>query len=354
MKYDIVIVGAGPAGLYSAKLCKEKGFRVAVLEEHLEIGKPMQCSGLISTNLKRFVKLNREWIEHKVKGAILHSPSGITIRLEKKNTAAYVINREKFDRFLSEDLESEIFLHTRARSVSINKSRAVVETQKDVFTSEIIFGCDGPHSLIRKHFGVRPKEMLTGIIALEDKPDDSEYVEIWFDKRLCADGFVWKIPRGSKTEHGMLSKKPSFRTLERLFNLGKYSKISGPIPMGTHKIHFARTLLIGDAASQVKPWSGGGVIYSLTAAKIAASVASKAFEKEDFSEEGLKEYEEKCAEKLNRNIQLGMMFREFYRKLSNPEIDKMFERFREMKFMNSLDMDFPIETLIGVKEAVCL
>ncbi len=354
MKWDIIIVGAGPAGLYSAKLCEKMGFKVAVLEEHSEIGKPMQCSGLISTNLKRFVKLNREWIDHKVKGAILHSPSGITIRLEKKNTAAYVVNREKFDRFLSEDLQSEIFLDTRAKSIFVNKNRAVVKTQNNTLFSEIIFGCDGPHSLVRRHFGVKPKEMLTGIIALEDKPDDSKYVEIWFDKKLCADGFVWKIPRGSKTEYGMLSKKPSFRTLERFFNLDNYSKISGPIPMGTHRIHFTRTLLIGDAASQVKPWSGGGVIYSLTAAKIAASVASKAFEKGDFSEGALKEYEEKCAEKINKHIELGMMFREFYRKLSNPQIDKMFERFKEMKFMNSLDMDFPIETLIGVKEAVYL
>jgi geranylgeranyl reductase family protein len=342
MKYDIIVIGAGPAGLYLTKLTEKLGLKTLVIEEHPSIGKPMACSGLVSTNLDQFLKIDDSWVDHRVKGALLHSHSGNHIKLEKSGFAAYVINRERFDHSLSLDLESKILLNTRAEKIS-TKDSVRIKTNRGIFESEILIGCDGPNSLVRNHFKTKPHETVQGIMSIENKPNESQFVELWFDKNLSSDGFVWKIPRGKSTEYGMLSSRPDFKTLERFFKLKPgYTRTAGTIPLGIQKTVFERTLLIGDSASQVKPWSGGGVIYSFTAAKAAAEVLKKAFQTRDFSQESLSEYQEKWKASLANYINLGMVFREIYKTLDNPSIDQLFLKAKSMKGkLDSLDMDFP-------------
>ena len=118
--YDVVVVGAGPAGLRCARLCEKAGLDTAVLDKRPEIGSPVQCSGLISTNLDRFVKVPGDCIEHSVSGAVVHGPGGRDIRLEKKETAAYVIDRSAFDKFLARQVRSDISLETEVRKIRIS------------------------------------------------------------------------------------------------------------------------------------------------------------------------------------------------------------------------------------------
>jgi geranylgeranyl reductase family protein len=349
MKYDIIVIGAGPAGLYTTRLLEKIGLNVLVIEEHPSIGKPQACSGLISRNLDQFLRIDDSWVEHKVKGAILHSHTGREIRLEKKDFAAYVVNRERFDHSLSKNLKSKILLETRAHKIYTDP-KILVRTNKGVFESEILLGCDGPNSLVRDHFETKPHETAQGIIAIDNKHNTNPFVELWFDKNISSDGFVWKIPRGSSTEYGMLSSRPDFKTLEKHFRLKPgYTKTAGKIPLGIQETVFERTLLIGDSASQVKPWSGGGVIYSFTAARIAAAVLKKAFENRDFSQESLSEYETRWKAGLANYINLGMMFMEAYKILDNKTIDRLFQKASGLRGkLNDLDMDFPRMDLMGL------
>jgi geranylgeranyl reductase family protein len=342
MKYDIIVIGAGPAGLYTTRLLESIGLKVLVIEEHSEIGKPMACSGLISKNLEKFLKIDDSWVDHRVKGAVLHSHTDREIKLEKSGFAAYVINREIFDHSLSLGLKSDILLKTRAEKIS-TKDSVKVKTNKGLFHSEILLGCDGPNSLVRNHFKIKPHETAQGIIAIENKPNTNPFVELWFDKDLSRDGFLWKIPRGSSTEYGMLSPRPDHKTLEKHFKLKPgYTRTAGKIPLGIQETVFERTLLIGDSASQVKPWSGGGVIYSFTAAEIASEVLKKAFKNRNFSQETLTEYENRWKSSLANYINLGMMLREVYKTLDNNTIDQLFQKASSMKGkLNDLDMDFP-------------
>lgn len=337
--YDVIVVGAGPSGLYSTRLL-EKSLKVLVLEEHKEIGKPIQCSGLISNNLENFVKIDRGFVENEIKGAILHSQKN-EIKLEKPGGVARVIDRGKFDAFLAKDLKSEIMLSSGVRRVDVKKDFVSVETNGKEFRSRILLGCDGPNSFVRNHFGVKPGEIIRGLIAITRENDDSDFVELWFDKTLLPDGFFWKIPRGESVEYGMLSRDAEFKSLERFFKLKDYEKRAGVIPIGLQKTYFHRTLLVGDAAGQVKPWSGGGVVYGLTCAGIASDVIKKAFLSKDFSEEFLNQYETLWRKEIGKSITLGLMFREFYKDLDKEGLEKLFEKLKG-KSLNELDMDFPI------------
>ena len=115
--HDVIIVGAGPAGLYSAGLL-EDSFSVLVAEEHAKIGEPIQCSGLISTNIEKFLDIDESMIENRVKGAVLHS-GGKDMVLRKPGNAAFVIDRSRFDKHLRKGVSSEIMMKTRVNDIEI-------------------------------------------------------------------------------------------------------------------------------------------------------------------------------------------------------------------------------------------
>jgi digeranylgeranylglycerophospholipid reductase len=340
-KHDIIVIGAGPVGAYTSEMCR-KTLRTLLIDQKEEPGSPIQCSGLISRNVDSFFRPSG-CIEHTVKGAVLHSPGGGKLELMKKKTAAYVIDRQRFDRSLLDRNKSDKLLGTRVRKISVTGKGVTVSTDKGTLCSDVLVGADGPNSIARRHFRQRA-ETVPGIIAIEDKPGEEDFVELWFDRKLT-DGFLWRIPRGQRTEYGMLGAGSSFPILRRFFRLGEFEKRAGSIPFGLHRTFFSRTLLVGDAASQTKPWSGGGIIYGMACGRIASDVLREAFRKNDFSEAFLSRYEERWHKTIGRSIRAGLMFRELYKSLTNKQIDNIFKSLEGMD-MSRLDMDFPLMDIL--------
>jgi flavin-dependent dehydrogenase len=333
--FDIIVVGAGPVGLHTAHLCEKMGYKILIIEDDNEIGKPLKCSGLISRNIRKFFPDVEEWnvIENEVDSAVLHSKrSELTLKKEK---AAYVINRTLFDKKLSEFVNSEIKLGCRAERISVNEDCVEISTSKGIFECEMAVLCAGPNSLL-----VKKGKMVKGLIATVKNSDSLRNVDLYFDKKMLNDGFFWKIPRGEKTEYGVWGKNVKFSDLENFFRLRNYEKYAGLIPIGTVKKSYSdRMLIAGSAAGQVKPWSGGGVIYGLTCAEIAAKIIEKAFRFNDFSGALLKEYESEWKRKIGRQIKFGLVFRRFIENSSDFQLDAAF---RTGKLLNYgwMDMDF--------------
>jgi digeranylgeranylglycerophospholipid reductase len=338
--FDVVVVGGGPIGLYTTKLCEDLGYRVVVLEEHKKIGDPLQCSGLISRNIERFFPDIKEWnvVDNEVDSAIIHSPKNEFI-LKKKN-AAYVINRSKFDEKLESMVKSKILFGCKARSVVVRKDCVEVNTDKGKVEGRLVTGCDGPNSVVAKGLCVKPREMIKGLMGIVNEKGNSKNVDLYFDKSSLKDGFFWKIPRGGKIEYGVLGKNVKFGDLEKFFGIKRYDRFAGLIPVGpVKKSYFDRILLIGDAAGQVKPWSGGGVIYGLTSARIASSVIERAFGKNDFSERVLKEYETLWRARIGKQIGFGLFLRRILKAVNNAQLEMLFKTGKMMDF-GWMNMDF--------------
>jgi len=344
--WDVIIAGAGPVGLYLAGLLESRA-KVLILERSKAIGHKT-CSGLVSTRLSEFVSIDKVWLEHKVKGAVLHSPGGYSLRLFKERTAAYVIDRHRFDRWLAKRLSSPILLATEVQGVNAGKY-AEISTNRGKFISKVVVGADGCNSCVGKGFRGRPEEVLTGLVAIINKRDVSENVEIWYDPEKLPDGFYWKIPRGRRTEYGMLGKGVSFGQLEQFFGIRNYKKSSAPIILGKFKTCAERIVLVGDAAGQIKPWSGGGIIYGFLAAGIAAKVILRALEREDFSKAAMAEYEIEWKAALYKYIRGGLFMRKFYSRMPNFLLDAAFTLIKPFQpIMSRADMDLPSNRLCPI------
>lgn len=343
METDVIVVGAGPAGSYASEECRKRGLRTLVIERRENVGEPVQCSGLISRNVDSFFRPPKDCVEHTVRGAVLHSPGGKGVELFKRGTAAYVIDRGAFDRALLERSRAEKMLGVTVERISVGGGVSVHAGGRRI-TSQALIGADGPGSLVRRHFLGGRVDAVPGIIAIEDREAHEDYVEMWFDRKRT-DGFLWRIPRGEKTEYGMLGRGSTFPALSRFFGIKGFEKRAGSIPVGMHRTYFSRALLVGDAASQTKPWSGGGVVYGMACAGIAAETLKEGFRKGDLSEDFLSRYEEGWHRKVGKNIKAGLMFREIYRSMSNKEIDMAFGMLARGD-LSHMDMDFPLMSIL--------
>ena len=103
-KTDIIVVGGGPCGSFSALTAATLGAEVLVCEEHRKIGVPKHCAGHLSiAGLESLgLRLPRGVIENQIKGAVFHSPSGKEFVVRRGSPITYVVNRELFDKHLSD------------------------------------------------------------------------------------------------------------------------------------------------------------------------------------------------------------------------------------------------------------
>ena len=370
LQYDVAIVGGGPIGGYIAGEIANKKFRVAVFERHKEIGTPVNCAGLITPRVFDFLDISKEIVvQNNVKGANIHSPSGKVLTIGGDKVHALVIDRSKFDKEIlkkSEKKGAEVFLNNSVLSAQkIGNHIELKTSQNHDIKCKLLVGADGPYSKIRARFAFpEPTEFLRGIGAeITNTNIDPDFVEIFIGRNVAPGFFAWIIPtnkNGTNARIGLcISQKAPYSPKYYFSNFFKNKNsssflenakitgyIGGIIPLGALKKTYApNVLLVGDAAAQVKPTSGGGIYTGLLCASQCSNVAIDALQKNDYTSKFLKKYHKLWYADIGRELYLGMKFRKIYKNLSDKQMDKYIEKFQNPKITEIIskygDIDYP-------------
>ena len=319
--YDIGIIGAGVAGSYLAYLLKKnniKDKKIIVFEKSPKI--KLKDSGIVSTAIEKFFdkKTIKKLIDKKIRTAEIVSPSRKIIKIKTKKPFVYVLKRKKFAKFLRSKIKIK---YETVEEVKIYDNFSLVKTDKDKYFIKVLVGADGANSITRKAITNKKPKMYFGIFTKSLK---NKGKKIFLNKLYSPDFIAWSI----FGEYGLVtgfSPKKNYSYFLAEQNVKPKKLYAGLIPTGLIKTRRNNCILIGDAACQVKPITGGGIIYSLTAAAIAHKVILSCFASGDFS--GLKNYEREWHKKLKKEIRAGLLVRKVYRQMSNNEIDDFFDEF---------------------------
>lgn len=341
---DVLVVGAGPAGLRTAGQLARQGLRVRVLEEHARIGEPVHCTGIVGSEAFRLPDVPRTAKLGELQAARFHSPAGLTLPYVGPSGEACVIDRGVLDWALAEEAaRAGAELVTDARVVSLALASRGVSV--DVLTPNgprvdraaiCVLACGASYRFQRRLGWGLPALFMVGAQA-EARVRSAEALDVFCSPDVAPPGFGWLVPfdRGGELRAKvgvMTSARPRAalrRLVETLLDRGQLVNPPGPIitrllPLGPLSRTFGeRVVAVGDAAGLVKPTTGGGIYYSLLSAGWAATAVSEAFDRSDFSAASLGSYEEMWRSELGAELRTGMRFRRFAARLTGRDLDDL-------------------------------
>jgi geranylgeranyl reductase family protein len=324
--YDVIVVGAGPVGSRVAELAGKRKLKVALIDKGKDIGKPVQCAGLVSHRLKSILTgLPDNVIVNRVRRARFFSPAA-SLELKSKKPA-YVIDRERLDKFLFKKAKHagvDVANPVVFKSFKKEEDSLILQTGAGKMQTKILIGADGPLSTVATRSGLkRPANMMTGVQMTVKMKDhfDPDAVELFYGEDVSPDFFGWVVPLNDHIARiGMATRRAPLCYLKKLVEkrTGGEVKSSAVKPDVAGRINFGvmkktaaeRVMVVGDAAAHVKPFSGGGLVYGLLGAGYCANACIKAVRENDFSARFLRrEYERKWRGHLAGPIRRGMLYR---------------------------------------------
>jgi geranylgeranyl reductase family protein len=319
----IVIVGAGPVGCYLGQLLKYQGLEPLLLEEHAEVGKPVQCAGIVGRGIFEELRLtlSRRSILNTIDGSkVFFNGSDFVLNRSK---VAYIIDREIFDKELSRGLDIEY--NTCLQEVHPIRDGYLLKTNNGEYYADLVIGADGPNSKVRRSLGfASDMKLYRGYqYRVKMSPAELNMVEVHYVKPFSL--FTWVIPEGNGTARiGTITNNPyqelnSF--VERCGIQGEViEKNAGAIPIGTCQLVKDHAALVGDAACQVKPITSGGLYYGLKAAEFLADA---------IKEGDLNLYEKKWQEEFEQEIKICLLARNIMENMDEAVLKRIFSYVKE-------------------------
>ena len=354
---DVIVIGAGPVGNHLALKLSKLGHQITVLEQQDEVAQTVCCTGILGRDCLEAFPLPSEFILHKAFSASIYSPSGKILRVEKQTPQAYVIDRRAYQRWLAEQAQQRGVRYITGCPVSnihIDKDKAKVEISTGILESHTVVVASGIGSGLVRRLGLDNLTDFT-IGAQAEVASQINEVELYSGREIAPGFFAWLVPTGpGRALAGLFCRRQANLYLKNLLDrLYQQGKIASPeatpsykrVPVGPlSRTYRPRMLLVGEAAGQVKPTTGGGIYYGLVCADIATDVLHQAFISGDFSARHFSHYQKEWKRKLGREIRIGRFARGLYQRLDDRQIDHIFSLAQadgiHQALLNSPDFSF--------------
>lgn len=341
--YDVIVAGGGPIGSYVAYKLAGAGHKVIVLDRKQRVGEQVCCTGIIGQECANSFTIGDNIILRRANSAKLFSPSGSLLKFWREETQAYVLDRAAFDMAMAgraQDKGVEYVLGTPVRNIVVGDDRVTVEAyhrgKRATFESRAIVIATGFGLKLTERLGLgKVGDLVIGGQA-EVETTGIDEVEVYFGREVAPGFFGWLVPTSSRTARvGLLARRSPALYLKKLMaSLLVQGKIVsteakpsyGGIPLRPlGRTYNNRLLVVGDAAGQVKPTTGGGIYYGLLCADIAADTLHQALQNDDLSARNLARYERAWRQKLGWELKTGYWARKLFERLNDRQIDRLFD-----------------------------
>ena len=316
-EYDVVVIGAGPAGSIAARTIAQSGLTVLLLEKRQEIGSPVRCGEAVGKETtEKFIPLDPKWIAAEIDTFSVANAQGDTVVMPPMEHTL-VLERKIFDRelaHLAARAGAEVMVKARVTSLIKNARvegvRVNVQGKPYEVRSKIVIGADGTESQSPRWAG------LKSIPQLKDYYSAAQYLmtDIDVDPRICQyhigwslapGGYGWVFPKGNKTANvGLVMSVDPKETKSAIDYLNEFvaqrfprssilAQVVGGIPI-TNVLPQMVTdgyMCVGDAAHQSDPLTAGGITNGMHGGLFAGQVAVEAINANDVSARFLQKYE---------------------------------------------------------------
>lgn len=341
--YDIIVIGAGPSGNYVSSRLAKSGFKVAVLEEHPEIGKPIHCTGVIGEKVFQDFTIPSNSIIRQLSYFKVFGPTGNYFHLPKK-AKPYIVNRAKFDYDLAQisiKAGSDYYLETKVVEIENLKNKVIVKAvdkknRTKKLESKLCILATGAMSNLPYKAGLGRSRYFYKSVQTDLAISDLDGAEIYTGHKIAPGSFAYAVSIDEKTAkvglitrtkakacfENLLKIKPLKGRIQGTLELVRYRRIPFGVPKRTQ---LNRLLSVGDAAGQIKTTTGGGVFFGLLSANILANVIKKSYKNKNFLINKLSLYDQLWKKEISQELQAGLLVRSFFERVEDKYIDKLFK-----------------------------
>ena len=359
------MIGGGPVGSRVAYRLADMGKRVIILEQKASLAGPVCCTGIISQECVSRFAIDRSLIIKEANSARVFSPSGRLLSLKRTEPQACIVDRSAFNvalAGLAQKRGVEYVSNAPVKNIDVQNDLVRVKVAAgrpvgglDVFEARAVVIAAGSSSKLVEELGFgRAGDFAMGVQTTVETIGMDE-VEVYLGHKIAPAFFAWLVPISPRQALvGLLARYRSGFYLKRLISsLAARGKIASSeaelifarVPLKpVSRTYNKRIIVVGSAAGQVKPTTGGGIYYGLLCADIAADNLHRALESDNLSAKSLSAYEKDWKNKLGRELKVGYWSRKFYELLSDRQIDRIFDIIKangiDEALLKSADLSF--------------
>lgn len=351
-QFDVVVVGAGPAGGLAALTAARAGLRTLLIEKHATIGEPLCCAEAISLcGLTDNIPLDRNWVAADIERCYLRSPGGAEIDFYHPD-AGYVLSRRRFEQGMADMAAShgaEVMTQTEAVGLTGGENgrftglRLLQNGTEFIVSSEVIIAADGIESLIARWAGLDTTLSIDHCDSavqylFGDVPDlDPTCLEFYFGNEIAPGGYAWVFPKGNGTANVGIALAPVIahgkKAIHTLAEFVKWrfdgstpkplKRSVGGIPefCGRRFMLRGNVMVTGDAARLLDSVTGAGIANALWSGRLAAETAIAYLQEGRGDLACLEDYPKRWMAARGREMRFFLWTRNILLKMTDADFD---------------------------------
>lgn len=328
--WDVVVVGAGPAGSTAARVASELGVSVLLLDR-ANFPRYKTCGGgLLGVSRSIIPASVRAVVDLEVSSVTFTHNGSRPLTITRPTPFLAMTRRDRFDAALAEAAESAGATFrpgVTVKSLSeLTNGDVEISTDRGVFTSRMVVGADGVGGRVSRYVGVKPARIDLG---LEDEIENRGNVtpansKVKLDWGPGKGSYAWVFPKKGFDTVGVIEAKGSAdqtrkylaqweefndyrgHTVERSSgHLTQWRDAESPLSRGN-------VIVAGDAAGLLEPWTREGISFALRSGELAGRAAALAVTGD--STRSVQNYEQEVESKLQPEIRVGAVLLSVFEK----------------------------------------